>query len=812
MMHRRMKKQESQPGTWKFAVLAAHQMKSPIAAVKTILRTLLGGWAGPLTDKQMDLLTKADARCGQAIESIQRTLAIARAVEGGPTVSEVADIAVVARKVLLGHADEARRHEIALTSEIEIRSAHVRGHEPGLFEALNALLDNAIKYTPARGQIHVTLTGDPAGRTIRISVADSGIGIPPKDRERVFEPFFRTATAKGSARSGTGLGLALVKAVVESSGGSVRAAQAELGGAEIIVDVPACAPGEAVDHGDAKMTKAMKVVIVGGVAAGPKVAAKVIRLMPDSEVTVVEKNQFLSYAGCGLPYYISGVVKTHQELMATPVGIVRDLVFFQKVKNVRVMNQTEAVQIDRAGKRLRIRDVVDGRESWLDYDKLVLATGASPIVPPIPQVKLGNIFSLHGVHDAEGIKAALAKGKAHDVVIVGGGLIGVEVTEALVQRGCRVTIVEMLPQILGILDWEVAKLVEHHMESQGVRVLTETKAESFEGDDKVKVVVTDKGRLPADMVILAVGVRPNVGLARAAGLELGTTGAIKVDERMCTSDPDVYAAGDCVESIDLVTGHPCYFPLGSTANKQGRVAAVNLCGGHDRFGGVVGSTVCKVFDYCVGRTGLTEAAARELGYEVVTVLSPAPDKAHYMPNAKTLMLKLVVDRKTRRLLGAQATGPGAADKRIDVAAMAITGGMTVDQLANVDLCYAPPYSEAMDNIITACNIARNKFDGYMAGLSPMEVHRMLEEKRDFIFLDVRGPAEYEQVRLPHTTLIPLSSLRGRLDELPRDKPIVAFSEISLRGYEAALILRAAGFREVAVLDGGVDMWPYEKLR
>ena len=559
------------------------------------------------------------------------------------------------------------------------------------------------------------------------------------------------------------------------------------------------------------MSDAMKVVIVGGVAAGPKIASKIIRLRPSADVTVVERGQFLSYAGCGLPYYVSGMVKEQAELMSTPVGVVRDAVFFQKVKNVHVMNRTEATEIDRAGKRLRVRSVGNGDEAWLDYDKLALATGASPVVPPIDGVGLDNIFTLHGVHDAEGIKSVLAEEKARDVVIVGGGLIGAEVTEALAEKGCRVTIVEMLPQILSMLDWEMASLVAGHMESRGVKVLTNTKVLRFEGDGKVSSVVTDKGALPADMVVLAVGVRPNVKLAEEAGLEIGSTRAIKVDGRMQTSDPDIYAAGDCVESVDLVTGGPCYVPLGSTANKHGRVVAVNVCGGNDTFPGVLGSTVCKVFDHCVARTGLTEADARQAGYDVTVALGPAPDKAHFMPGAKPLLLKLIVDSKTRRLIGAESVGPGAGDKRIDVAAMAITAGMTVDELANADLCYAPPYSPAMDNIITAANIARNKLDGYMIGVSSEQVHRMLEEAEDFVFLDVRSPGEYDQVRLQGSTLIPLGALRSRLDELPNDKSIVTFCKISLRGYEAALILKAAGFKDVRVMDGGIVMWPYETL-
>jgi len=554
----------------------------------------------------------------------------------------------------------------------------------------------------------------------------------------------------------------------------------------------------------------LKVVIIGGVAAGPKVAAKVMRLNPKAEVTVVEKGELLSYAGCGLPYFISGTVKDQKELMSTPAGVVRDTAFFQKVKNVRVLNETEALEIDRARKRVRARPKGKREDFWLDYDKLVLATGAKPVVPPIPNVNLGNIYTLHGVHDAGAIKSLLGEAKARDVVIIGGGLIGVETTEALVNSGCRVTLVEMLPQILRMLDWEVARLVEQHMEAHGVKVMTKTQVTAFEGKDRVSGVVTTRGRIPADMVILAIGVRPNVDLARAAELTIGPTGGIQVDDTMRTSDPDIYAAGDCVETTDLITGKPCFVPLGSTANKQGRVAAINVCGGMDRFPGVLGSTVCKVFDFCVARTGLTETAARQHGYDTVTVLVPDVDRAHYMPGAKLIVTKLVVDARTRKLLGAQAVGPGAGDKRMDVAAMALTGGLTVDQVSKADLCYAPPYATALDAIITAANVARNKLDGLLPGISAHEVQQRLDAKEEFVLLDVRSPAEHAQEHLAGSTLIPLGMLRARLSELPKDKEIVAFCKVSLRGYEAARILQGAGFTRVRVMDGGVVAWPFEK--
>ena len=789
--------------------LGSHQMRSPVVAARSLLQTVLGGYAGSLTERQRDLLKKADQRCGQAEEAVHRLLALARLQRTGAQVLPVERAADLVRHIAEPYAAQARERQVELSVSI-IQAGGELQVGKGLFaEMVQALLDNAFKYTPDHGSILLSLNANEAALTL--AVADSGVGIPEDMRRKVFEPFVRTSHANSSSRPGTGLGLALVRAIATCAGGDVRAAKAELGGAEIVMSLPLVEHQPQAIRGEDPMSSPLRVVIVGGVAAGPKVASKVIRLCQDAEVTIVEKGKFLSYAGCGLPYYVSGVVKTQKELMSTPVGTARDPVFFQNVKSVKVLNETEAMEVDRASRRVRVRDVVQGQESWLEYDKLVLATGARPVVPPLPGTDLDNVFTLQGVHDAEGIRTVLAQEKARDVIIVGGGLIGVEITEALVQHGCRVTMVEMMPQTLRILDPDMVRLVEQHMESHGVRVLTNTRLEKIEGDGSVSAVQTSAGRMAADMVVLAIGVRPNVTLAKAAGLEIGATGAIKVDDRMQTSDPDIYAAGDCVECTDLMTGKPCFVPLGSTANKQGRVAAINLCRGQDRFPGVLGSTVCKVFDFCVARTGLGESAAREHGYDVVTALTPAPDKAHFMPEAKLLMLKLIADRKTRKLLGAQAVGPGAGDKRIDVVAMALTAGMVVDQLAHADLCYAPPFAPAMDNIITAANVLGNKIDGYMEGIAPAEVHRMLEEKRDFTFLDVRSPQEYEQVRLPGTTLIPLGSLRGRLDELPKDKEIITFCKISLRGYEAALILKAAGFDKVRVMDGGMAMWPFPKI-
>jgi NADPH-dependent 2,4-dienoyl-CoA reductase/sulfur reductase-like enzyme/rhodanese-related sulfurtransferase/two-component sensor histidine kinase len=794
-----------------FAALVAHQLRSPVGAAASLLKTVLGEYAGQLNSKQKDLVSRADRRIEEALDAVTRMLAIVRPETSGGDGNAVCESVAVVRRVQQQATEDARSRNISLSVAISVEPAYIRIAESGFAEVLNALLNNALKYTPDNGKIHLAVFASAERDLICISVADSGLGVPEDQRGKIFEPFYRSASAQNTTLPGVGLGLAFVKALVDAAGGRIRVHKSDLGGAEFSLVLPRVADDQIPRESQQPDQDRMKVVIIGGVAAGPKVASKVIRLQPETAVTIIERGEFLSYAGCGLPYYVSGIVKDQKELMSTPLGCVRDPVFFQNLKNVNVLNRTEAFEIDRAARRVRIKNLTSSRESWIQYDKLVLATGATPIIPPLPGAHLNNIYTLHGVRDAEGVRTHLASRKARDVVIVGGGLIGVEMTEALVARGCRVTIVEALNQIMRTLDWEMAQLLELHMEANGVRVMTDTRVMSFAGSEFVEGVVTDKGMLPADMVILGVGVRPQVELARRAGIEIGITQAIKVDDRMLTSDPDIYAAGDCVENIDIITGLPIYVPMGSTANKQGRIAAVNICGGNDSFPGVLGTVVCKVFEYCVARTGLTEADARDAGFDVVTVLTGAPDREHFMPDAKALMLKLIVDASSRRLLGVQAAGPGHGDKRIDVAMAAITAGMTVDQISNLDLCYAPPYSLAMDNLITGVNIAKNKLAGVFESISPMDVHRKMQNREDFVLLDVSTPQEYEEARLPGSVLIPSGALRSRLSEIPKDRDIVTFCRLSIRGYEAALILKAAGFSRVRVMDGGVMMWPYEKV-
>jgi len=326
-------------------------------------------------------------------------------------------------------------------------------------------------------------------------------------------------------------------------------------------------------------------------------------------------------------------------------------------------------------------------------------------------------------------------------------------------------------------------------------------------------VITDKNELDADLVLMSIGVRPAVDLAKKAGIKIGETGAIEVNQYFQTSDPDIYAGGDCVENIHRLTGSKIFAPMGSTANKHGRSIADHITGLAVPFPGVLGTGICKAFEYNVGCTGLSEKDARVQGYDVETVITPAPDKPHFYPGNAPIIIKLVADKKTEKILGVQILGPGDVAKRIDIVVSAMSFGATAEQLSNLDLAYAPPFSSAMDNIITAAHVMMNKFIGLARAVSALQVKEKLDNNEDFLFLDVRSPGEYKEVRIehPNVKLVPLGMLRGELDNLPRDKEIIAFCKISLRGYEAQRILDANDFKDVKFMDGGVIAWPFEKV-
>ncbi len=559
----------------------------------------------------------------------------------------------------------------------------------------------------------------------------------------------------------------------------------------------------------------VRVVVIGGSAAGPKAAAKARRLDPHAEITIIQKDADLSMASCGYPYYVGGFFDDRRMLICTPTGVVRDPAFFMKAKGIRALTSTEATAIDREAHTVEVKSLETGESETIPYDKLVIATGSTPFMPPVPGIELEGITTLQSMRDADFLRQVRDEGRVKNAVVVGGGLIGIETCEALHLAGMQVTVVEMLPQILMFLDWELAKLVENHVNSNGARVITSNALAAFLGEDGTLagVRLADGSELPCELAVVAVGVRPNTRLAAEAGLQVGR--GIVVDEHMQTSDPDIYAVGDCVEVQNRITGKPVLAPFGDLANLQGRVAGQNVVlGNRATFPGTFQTGVCKVFDYTVGSTGLSETAARKLGYDdIVCTVFAGLDKPPFM-GAKLLVMKMVADAKTGRLLGAQCVGPGDASKRIATAAMALHGGLTVTDLTNADLPYAPPFSPALDPLITTAHVLENKMLGRMTGISCAEVKAKLDAGEDVFLLDVRGPDEFEAMRLDvGETLIPLGALRSRMDELPADKDaeIIAYCKISLRGYEAACLLAGHGYTNVKVMEGGVLAWPFQKF-
>jgi NADPH-dependent 2,4-dienoyl-CoA reductase/sulfur reductase-like enzyme/rhodanese-related sulfurtransferase len=436
--------------------------------------------------------------------------------------------------------------------------------------------------------------------------------------------------------------------------------------------------------------------------------------------------------------------------------------------------------------------------------------------PAIPGIDLKGVHFLQTIEDAQKIRNKSGNLEGKHAVIIGAGLIGIEVTESFRKQGMAVTVIERAGTALPeLLDPEIAFHVHQELKANGVDLRVNESVNAIVGDDQGNVtgVATSSGEIRADMVLVAVGVRPNVSLAKDMGLELGETGAIRVDEFMRTSDPAVYAGGDCVENVNLITGHPIYAPMGSTANKHGRVIADHICGIETPFRGVAGTAICKLFNLNIARTGLSEKQARALSRDVVTVLNPSPDKPHFLKEAKLIIIKLVVENGTGRLLGAQIIGPGDVAKRMDVVVTTIAAGRPVTDIAHLDLAYAPPFSPAMDNIITAANIAENKLKGIGLAYNPLEVKAKIDAGDDFIFLDVRSPLELEAMRIedPRILNIPLGKIRTSLDKLPKNREIVPFCKISLRGYEAQRILQGEGYSNVKFMDGGLVCWPFPKI-
>lgn len=564
------------------------------------------------------------------------------------------------------------------------------------------------------------------------------------------------------------------------------------------------------------MADKKKIVVIGGSAAGPKAAARARRMDENAQITIIQKDPDLSMASCGYPYYVGGFFDDRNMLLATPTGVTRDPKYYINAKGITAKTQTEATQIDRQNKTVMCRNLVTNEIEHIAYDKLIIATGSTPKYPRVPGIGLSGITTLQSMHDADYLRHIRDERKIKKAVIIGGGLIGMETSEALELAGIEITVVELLPQLLTFLDWEMAKIVENHVRSKNANVITHNGLAAFLGENgKLTAVKLSNGtELPCELAVLAVGINPNTQLARDASLAIGETGGITVDQYMQTSDPNIYAVGDCVEITNLITGKKVLAPYGDLANLEGRVAGENAAlGNHAIFPGTIQTGICKVFEYTAGSTGLSEKAARDAGFnDIETAINASPDKPGFM-QGKLLVTKLVVERSSGRILGAQCVGPGDVSKQVAQWAMAIKGSLTIDDMVNADLPYAPPFSLAIDHGIASAHIMQNKIRGFMQGISCADVKKEIDDKKKVFFLDARGPDEYEQMRLGiGETLIPIGMLRKRLNELPPDKDaeIVCYCKISLRGYEAARVLQANGWKNVKVMEGGLMAWPYPR--
>ena len=564
------------------------------------------------------------------------------------------------------------------------------------------------------------------------------------------------------------------------------------------------------------MNERKRIVVIGGSAAGPKAAAKARRIDDSAEVIILQKDPDLSMASCGYPYYVGGYFDDRNMLLCTPAGVVRNPQFYLNAKAIDARVNTEVLAVDRKNRQVAYRDGRTGTEDVMTYDKLILATGSIPRMPPIPGIDLEGITTLQSMKDADFLRNIRDEKRIQKAVVIGGGLIGIETCEALQLAGMEITVIELLPQLLTFLDWELAKLVENHVRSKSANVITDNGVAEFLGENgRLTGVKLNNGtELDCELAVVAIGVIPNTKLAREAGLAIGERGGIAVDAFMQTSDPDIYAVGDCIETVNRITGKKVLAPYGDLANLQGRVAGENAASQNCvTFPGTIQTGICKVFDFAAGSTGLSETAAKSLGYsDIITVINASPDKPGFMAGL-LIVTKLVADAKTGRILGAQCVGPGNVSKQIAQWAMAIQGNLTVEDVINADLPYAPPFSMAIDVFIATAHIMQNKMKGRMKGISARELKEKLDRKETPFLIDTRGPDEFEQMRLGiGETLIPLGALRKRFNELPEDKnrEIICYCKISLRGYEAALAIEAAGWTNVKVLEGGIMAWPYAR--
>ncbi|MBE6987794.1 MAG: CoA-disulfide reductase [Ruminococcaceae bacterium] len=541
----------------------------------------------------------------------------------------------------------------------------------------------------------------------------------------------------------------------------------------------------------------MKVVIVGGVAGGASAAARLRRLDEHAEIIIFERGEYISYANCGLPYYIGGEITNKKSLtLQTPQS-------FKNRFNIDVRTFNEVIGINREAKTVLVKNVKTGEEFEESYDKLILSPGADPIRPPLPGIDNERIFTLRNIPDTYKIKDFIDNNFPLSAVVVGGGYIGVEMAENLRNAGLMVTIIEMQDHLIAPLDYDMACDVHHYVQKNNMSLMLKTKVEGFEALENSICVNTDKGPVVADMVIMSVGVRPDSKLAAAAGLEVNKRGSIIVDDHMLTNDENIYAVGDAVEITNFVTGEKGFTPLAGPANKQGRIAAANICGMDETYKGTQGSAVLKILDMTVATTGINETVAQAAGIPYEKVYTFGGGHAGYYPGAGNIRVKLIFNSENGKVLGAQVVGFEGVDKRCDVIATAIRAGMTVSDLAELELCYAPPFSSAKDPVNMAGFMAENIMDGLVKQYHWHDVPSIPKDK--VTFLDVRTVAENEKGTIEGAIHIPVDELRLSIPMVDKSKPVFLICQSGLRSYVAARMLEQYGY-DCYNLAGGYGLY------
>lgn len=532
----------------------------------------------------------------------------------------------------------------------------------------------------------------------------------------------------------------------------------------------------------------MKVLIIGGVAAGTKTAAKLKREDRGMEVTIITKDQHISYAGCGLPYYVGGAIAHKEDLIVnTPEK-------YEALTGVRVLVGREAISLDSKGKVVTAVNLASGLHEQYPYDRVVIATGASSAVPPIEGVQLDGVFKMRSPEDAIEVRNYLQRKEVRNAVVVGGGFIGLEIAENLLAQDIHVTVVDFADQILSnVFDAEMADYIQRHLKKKKIDVLTGTKVEKLVGNSSVTAVETSAGELPADLVVLSAGIRPNTEFLQGTGLEM-VKGTIVTDKKLRTNLPDVYAVGDCAMVYNRITGKPQWSPMGSSANLEGRTLAQIIAGKDKTYPGVLGTGVVKLPGLNGGRTGLTEVQAKQAGYEVISALAVTDDKAHYYPGSAFFITKLVADKNTHKLLGVQVLGPGAVDKMVDIAVMGLNMNACLEDFENADFAYAPPFSTAIHPFVQAVYVLLNKLNGDMVSMTPAEYASGAAE--GYRIIDVAPTS-----RIPGATFVNLTSVNGEIGGIDKNEKILIVCVRGKRAYFLQNRMRYYGYTNTVVLEG-----------